>query len=194
MLLCGNHSEEKSNKGSSGSVLQKAITLLAHRLKVSLKCATKSVDWILVSLKVFCCLLICWRKKLTASMKKHLFFFFNRTEYNIKCELDKLLLHFELYMLLKNLNHEWVSVMISELKCSWFLMGKVGILLGGFPQETAVSKRKLNIGLEHLGRIMVCPWAQTHWCVFEALQAGLFLFPHCSPPFALRGKLQNYLI
>lgn len=52
--------------------------------------------------------------------------------------------------------------MISELKCSWFLMGKVGILLGGFPQETAVSKRKLNIGLEHLGRIMVCPWAQTH--------------------------------
>ena len=41
-------------------------------------------------------------------MKKHLFFFFflNRTEYNIECELDKLLLHFELYMLLKNLNHE----------------------------------------------------------------------------------------
>ena len=40
----GNHSEEKSDKGSSGSVLQKAVTLLAHRLKVSLKWATKFVD------------------------------------------------------------------------------------------------------------------------------------------------------
>ena len=39
-------------------------------------------------------------------MKKHLFFLMEQSNYNIKCELDKLLLHFELYMLLKNLNHE----------------------------------------------------------------------------------------